>query len=38
VVANFALVLNNAGKGFQLIETTTNSGGSNDVIGGNGSR
>jgi hypothetical protein len=38
LVANFAFAINNAGKGFQLIELTTNAGGRNDVIGGSASR
>jgi hypothetical protein len=36
--ANFALALNSLGKGFQLIELTTSTGGRNDVIGGSASR
>ena len=38
LVVNFAIALNSDGRGFQLIELTTNSGGRNDVIGGSASR
>lgn len=38
LTVNFALTLNSAGKGFQIIELTTSQEGRNDVIGGAASR